>query len=369
MIVKILTGRPEKYAFAGLLTESGVEFCSSAEDLIGEEADVVIVDPEELENDSSAAAFIRRRNSSGKKTIISSPERKKSLYRELRATGLLDPEGVNEEKKTAGEWDQKSRREGEPDRRPVRPSFRRKIGVIGLSELAAQGFVTMLLAEELASESAEDGSLVTVFSPENDYYYHALKRGRSFEAVPFRDVVEVMGEWSEYGPDNHKGRPVNLCDGISWATGSTQKEDRELAEGWSSMVDRLEGNHVICEFSSGQFRREAVSAGGYLDALLVIADPFPSSMGKESSCLEMVRSCGVPAVHAVSCMNDSVKTEVMQEFLGTNEIIYLPFVDPAAVCEAEYRGENPYRIDRIRRLTMPSVCEMIEKLDRITGRF
>ena len=95
----------------------------------------------------------------------------------------------------------------------------------------------MLLAEELASESVEDGSLVTVFSPENDYFYQALKLGRSFEGRVFRDIAEVMEEQSEYGSDRYEDRLINLSDGISWATGGSQKKSKPSMEGWLSMID------------------------------------------------------------------------------------------------------------------------------------
>ena len=368
MVIKILTDRPEKYAFVGLLSGDRVESCSSTMDLADEEADILIADPDLMEKDSTAAAYIRRRNSSGRISIISSPERKKSLFRELKAAGLVNPEEKSNGKDHTAEKDPELYQGEDPAGMVRRPSFRRRIGVIGLSEMASAGFVTMLLAEELASQSVEDGSLVTVFSPENDYFYQALKLGRSFEGREFRDIEEVMEERSEYGSERYEDRLINLSDGISWATGGSQKKGKSSTDGWLSMIDWIEGNHVICCCSPDQFRRELRHADQYLDVLLVIADPFPSSLEKESVCLEMVRSSGLPVVYVVSHMNDFVKKEMIQACLGTDEIIYLPSVDPAAVCEAEYSGLNPYRIDRIRRLTMPSVCGMIEKLDQITGR-
>lgn len=368
MLIKILTERPEKYAFVGLLSKDSVEFCSSSAELVDEEADILIADPDLMEKDSTAAAYIRRRNSSGKISIISTPERKKSLFRELKAAGLVNSEEKNYEKNHTAERDFELYQGVDSAGMIRRPSFRRRIGVIGLSELASAGFVTMLLAEELASESVEDGSLVTVFSPENDYFYQALKLGRSFEGRVFRDISEVMEDHSEYGSDRYEDRLINLSDGISWATGSSQKMKMYPADGWLSMLDWIEGNHVICVCSPEQFRRELRHADQYLDVLLVIADPLPSSMEKEAACLEMIRSSELPIVYAVSHMNDYVKKEIIQECLGTDEMIYLPSVDPAAVCEAEYSGQNPYRIDRIRRLTMPAVCGIIEKLDQITGR-
>ena len=105
-----------------------------------------------------------------------------------------------------------------------------------------------------------------------------------------------------------------------------------------------------------------------LDVLVVVGDPLPSSLLSGKKTLDTYRQLGLPVVYVINHVTDVVKKDLILDYLDANEVFFLPAVDPSIVCEAEYLGENPYRIDRIRKQTMAPVCGIIERIKKL-GNF
>ena len=131
----------------------------------------------------------------------------------------------------------------------------------------------MLLAEELASESLRDGSLITVFAPECDYFFHALSLGKKFKQEGFRNIRSLLAD------DRFRNSPdrtvVNLSEGISWVVGSgenTEESDCYPPEKME-MIERLEGNYILsfcgaCRFDAVEKIRSC------LNVLIVVATSY-----------------------------------------------------------------------------------------------
>ena len=102
-----------------------------------------------------------------------------------------------------------------------------------------------------------------------------------------------------------------------------------------------------------------------LDVLVVVGNPLPSSLLAGKKTLETLRQLELPVIYVVNHVTDVVKKDLIIDYLDTNEVVFVPAVDPAAVCEAEYMGENPYRLDIIRKQTMASICGIIEQIKKL----
>lgn len=364
MIVRVLTNRPEKYAYLEKYYRGTAEIqYTAADDLVSVgnavDDDIIIADPELMGGNYFAGTMMKRRNVQRKPFIISEPGRVKGLTRELKAAGL-EAGGVSITGE-AGSGNMEPDSQDAQIRQSGRPSFRHVVGIVELNAGADAGFLTMLLAEELASESLRDGSLVTVFAPDCDYFYYALSLGKKYEPNGFRALDEV-GENPE--KDSAGRMEINVSEGISWAVGSGRIREKieNCSEAWTRCLERLEGNYLLCFLKIPETDRERELFRAVVDALIVVADSLPSSMLAGRKNLEAVRGLGIPLIYVVNHTTDSVKKDLILDYMDTDHVVFVPAVNPASVCEAEYLEENPYRIDQIRKQTMTPVCSIIEQI-------
>ena len=370
MIVRILTDRSKKYAVLEELYGPAAEFrYSSVDEMMTDpdqgREDIVVADPELDDLDGVAGSLLKKRLITGKTFIICGPERIRGLVRELKAAGLetRDTDNAEEPLMMAEGTEPVNdiyRREGL--KKTQIPVLRLCIGLVELSDGAGAGFLTLLLAEELASESFQDGKLVTVFAPDDPYYSRALSLEKRFGPEDFQDIIIQTGREDLVSTEIRAA--VNIDEGISWAVGSGSGPNRQSIDLKTKLeaLERTEGNYILCPFHFPEIGNRLPLLKESLDALIVVTDPRPSSVLSGMDRLEQLRDSGIPLIYVVSHTNAAVKRNDIFDSLETEDAVFIPDVDPAAVIEAEYSGQNPYRIDGIRKLTMAPVCGIIDRL-------
>ena len=375
MIVRILTDRPEDYAFLEGLYDKAVQFryTSAGEPLTDPDrssGDIVVADPKMDGLEQLAGSVMKKRMLAGKPFIICGPERVKGLVRELKAAGL-EPGGSRESVCPEEELQGREEEEDPYRRKEYRPRtekpFRLRIGLIGLNDGAGAGILTMLLAEELASQSFENGRLVTVYAPGEPYFYRALSLGKDLPGERFREIGEMAQPDESTGSDQRE--TLNVVEGISWvvASGSHQDDPAWDREKSLEMMEQIEGNYLLLPFRQFPSDMDSELLKASLDVLLVITDPRPSALLSGLESLEEIRKTGIPPVFVISHMNEAVKTEQVLNFLETDDAVLFPELSAADLCTAEYKGENPNRIDAVRKQTMTPVCDIIDQLMRLCG--
>lgn len=368
MIVRILTDRPEQFAYLEDLYGNRTEIqYTAAEDLVNAgqlvDEDIVIADPQLMGDNYYAGTLMKRRNALGKPFIISEPGRVKGLTKELKAAGLETERVLN-----SGKSDNRDAELISTETnlwQTGRPPFRYIVGIMELNKKADAGFLTLLIAEELASESFRDGSLVTVIAPGCNYFYYALSLGKKFGTDGFKTFDELLEDY--YSEGSEEKIKFNVSEGISWTVdaGNIQEKESKNSIDWTRVIDRIEGNYLLCFFGDSGSVRETEQIRKMVDALIVVADPLPSSMLSGGKRLEEIRKAEVPLIYVVNNVTETVKKDLILDYLDTSDVIFVPAVDPAAVCESEYLEENPYRMDQIRKKTMTPVCQIIEQIRKI----
>lgn len=386
-------------------------------------ADVILVDPELTIRDSYTSVQMKRWMAEGNPLLICAPERRKSLVRELKSVGIETGAPIPEE--TAGPDLYQNQEERKPEE-PARPVYRHVFGIVELTREADAGLITMMMAEELASEMQEDHGLVTVFAPQQSCFYYSLGLESKLGEAGFQRLDEYLQYLMEKEGIDDSGEVPNFLEGISWLTATGHvpkgKEHEECAEpqeagknaahpehgdpfgcsenrgaavcaedaehsgskespdnagnsehcaqpessvreqSRTEVIRKLQGNVLLCCYSAEEFEKDVREAADCLEAVLVVADARPSSLMEGSEHLNLIRESGLPVVFAVSRMNRSVRQPLVSQILQTEEIIWVPEIDSAVRYEAEYQEENPYRFEEIRKVMMLPVSQMIDRL-------
>ncbi|MGI6205586.1 MAG: hypothetical protein ACOYJI_02990 [Anaerovoracaceae bacterium] len=191
MLIRIMTSRASQYRKLIDKYSGSADFvCDGSADSVfdsGESGkpDIIIVDPACLSSSFTAAAIRKRAASEKTDVIVGDPGRPRSLERELAAAGLTAVESEN----TSGDI--------VPAEAETAGISRCRIGIAGLTDDSGAELITMMLAEELASELLGTGGLVTVYSPGDPYFYRALSLGSRFPDGGFKDVTAMYREMDE----------------------------------------------------------------------------------------------------------------------------------------------------------------------------
>ena len=380
MLIRIITARQSKYSelekkygrsseiiFSRSdspepnLSDSGDGICleSGAE----RRADIVIADPEFLRENSFSAASIRNRASAEHfRFIIGDPERMKSLERELAAAGVMHMDNDEEEADSC------------EDEAAALIKRRLTAGITGLADGSGAGFVTMILAEELASELFEAGGLVSVYAPGDRYFYRALQLDRRFPDGSFRDISKLIrkvekrsAEETVSGAEDDEERiAVNEDEGICSAAACEDSvgTDPDMR---ASFVNRLDGVFVLRKYTCSEFREEYRSAAQNMDVLIAVLDPLPSKMKDAEEMLALVKACGVPVIYVVNRMTRGTESSRVLSFLETYDAVFLPCADYGTLCRCENIGVNPYRDENIRRQLMDPLCGIVDRIREAGG--
>lgn len=358
MQIIIYTERFDEYApLFSAYYEKEIEFrcVTEARDLSeadkGKEDVLILADPHMLEKAGASVLFADRRGG-WSDVIIGSPENISSIKKEIKEMDRLKESRTQY---TAGNV----RAELSPirqsvEKKHVQPEKKRRvvIGTAGLSPGAGASFLTMMLAEVLASEAAADNGSVTVLSVDDTYIYDALGLDKKFAEGSFSDIYPMRN-------GEHVFRP-NVDEGISWAVAAGYSDSLKLLPAEKACIARIiPGSYILWDMESDDLELTLRQAKGAVDMLLLVIDPLPSALVNNMDRLKYIKNIGIPLVAVFNKWNDGVDERAVMDYVGIDERVIMPSIDAALVYRAEYECENPYRNAVVRRCVSDSMKELI----------
>ncbi len=318
---------------------------------------VIIADPHMLEGGGASALFAHQ-GTEWPEIIIGGPDSVSSIKKELRSIESLKEEcPVSEADVREGNAEAAGKVRGRNIRSPEREDEQERtaVGITGLSRGAGASFITLILAEALASEAAGMGKQITVLSVDDSYIYDALGMERRFRAGAFTDVY-IMRDGS------HVMRP-NVDEDISWAVSAPDSESRKLLPGEKACIARIiPGNYILWDMGYDDFDFTLRQARSSLDLLILVIDPLPSAMIGGMKRLTDIKGSGIPVLTVFNKWNKGVDAEAALDFAGCEDYITVPMADASLIYRAEYECENPYRNPEIRRTVSDAVRNLTGKI-------
>ncbi len=225
---------------------------------------------------------------------------------------------------------------------------------------AGASFITMVLAEELASEYVDDGSIV-IFSTGSAYFYDSLGFESKFSESGFIDAeLFASGKAAADSPY------VNLSEGISWIVSSPTSVRKPLAQSdRSKTLYRIKGNVILWDIGYELFSSDPEAAVKDIDALIFVIDPLPSSMLTYYDIFKKVKSLNIPVIYVLNRMNSGIDRSEAESFLKIKRPEVIDAVPAESIYASEYACENPYRNKNVRMIISDSINSISERLKKL----
>ncbi len=358
MLIVICTDRIQEFTpIVSVFREtSAFHFTENVESVLQSDPcpDVLVADPHIMERSGRSLSTLIRNASQHKiRVMVADPHCPGSLLRELRRMGLDTEEKEREAYDTKeNPSEQKSKSEG---------FFSKKIAVTGLCHSAGAGFLTMLLAEEAAAETAGKDGLVTVLSCADSYLYHALGLKERFSGKAFRSVKSYAGDRNYY--DLMK---TNTDEGICWLAASGADDWIRDVHTIQDILQSIPRGYVFCDAGIPMSLDASAWIRECCDAVIAVINPLPSALMQSDDVLHSLKACGVPVIYVINRHNEGIDTQSVMDYLSITEAVFLPFADPAETARCEFAQKNPYRSESIRRIVMDPVCRILQQVRSLT---
>jgi len=207
-----------------------------------------------------------------------------------------------------------------------------RIGIIGLTEGAGASFVTLALAKAISGY----GLVPAVVELGKGGIYESLGMAERFAGREFFSFHQALHE-------NRKIRNrSNFDEGINWALRGPGEDHIDLgATKMMRLMDNIQGEAVLCDFSGldidsvhSTLMKELLTD---MESLVLVIDPLPSKLMKGYSTLARLSRISDSLTVVVNKYNRGVNRAEMLKLLKVRKPLYLPYVAPEEIYEAEYR--------------------------------
>ncbi len=325
---------------------------------------IVLADPRLMEEQSVYNGGMTDMNDPDVRIIIGSPVSGNGLAREIKKE--MEAQGIVISRYVPPEIMEESAVRYRPmgNERQVRklhspgiqvPRERKVIGIAGMSPGAGCTFLTMLLAEELASSMLPGNPQITVLSLEDASIYNSLGMKERFKDRLFTDAAELK--------DLEIREPVNMDEGISWAVSSPESEAGFLLPGEKAATARsLPGDFILWDMGCRELRPVLRQARDTLDTLILVIDPLPSALLTGYANLDTVRGSACPVIFLLNKWNLGVDQASVLDYLEVEDPVLMSMMDTALIYRAEFACENPYREREIREMAADTMRELIARM-------
>ena len=232
----------------------------------------------------------------------------------------------------------------------------RRIGIVPVSKSAGAGFVTAMLATELAA--VNPGGITAV----------ELGRGNLYDQLCadrwFR-VRQMVSYWNCLHGEGQVERIVNPRCGVNWLirTPEDKWEEPDLERGRAvKLLYSLPGDVAFVDFSSVE-EGDLLYLLEDMDQIVAVVDPMPSKLLEGYEMIHRLKLWNKPVVWAVNRWNDQVDGKELRKILGNERsAVSLPEIARAVLYQAEYAGIGFIEHQQIRRLMAPGTEELIKRL-------
>ncbi len=325
---------------------------------------IVLADPRLMEERAAENCGLTDLDDPDIRILIGSPASGSGLARELKremeAQGIsvsryVPPEMLEEtEVRYRPMSAERQPRRLAPAEKRVRKE-RKVIGIAGMSPGAGCTFLTLLLAEELATALPPGDSLISVLSVEDASIYNALGMKERFRDRDFTEPADLRNMEERMTP--------NLDEGISWAVAPPFSEAQYLLPGEKVSIARsLPGDYVLWDMGSAELGPTLRQAKDTLDVLILVIDPLPSALLASYANLETVRNCACPVYYLLNKWNTGIDQASVLDYLGIESPLLMPLLDTALIYRSEFACENPYREREIRETAADTLRELTGRL-------
>jgi len=247
----------------------------------------------------------------------------------------------------------------------------KRIGIVPVSEGAGAGFVTVMLATELAAlrgfggNSSCSGAGITVVE---------LGRGNLFEQLCadrwFR-VRQMVSYWNCLHGEGQVERILNPRCGVNWLLrtpmdqlcGMEGKNPEELERGRAvKLLYSLPGDVAFVDFSSVN-EADLMYLLEDMDQVVAVMDPMPSKILGGYERLYRLKLWNKPVTWVVNRWDPRIDGKDLKKVLGNErKWIALPEIPRGLIYQSEYAGWGIAEHQQIRRLIAPGAEELIQRL-------
>ena len=246
----------------------------------------------------------------------------------------------------------------------------KRIGIVPVSKGAGAGFITAMLATELAAITGAGGEEITVVE---------LGRGNLFDQLCadrwFR-VRQMVSYWNCLHGEGYVERIMNPRCGVNWLLRTPDDRSKAEADGaeqhWPEFVlERgravkllysLPGDVAFVDFSS-------VNEGDLLylledmDQIVAVVDPMPSKLLEGYEMIHRLKLWKKPVVWTVNRWTEEISGKDLRKILGPDRnAVMLSEVPRGILYQGEYAGVGFMEQQKIRRLMAPGMEEIIKRL-------
>lgn len=246
---------------------------------------------------------------------------------------------------------------------------RYKIGIIGISADSGVSFLTTALAAYFAEQKK---ITPVVLELGKGSLYHSLGMERHFSGRSFKSVFEA-----ERDQENVKNI-WNLYKGINWAlqTPLDLQKNYGFLEKFR-LIHNIAGDLLFCDFSGCQVGRmeqdkienEVLQCDSTwqllreMNKILLVVDPLPSKLLVGGEQLARYRLSRLPITFVVNKDNKGVQHKELNNYLQIKDAVWIPYLEPQLLYEAEYSCIEPYGIEKIKKALWEPLC----KIEKILG--
>lgn len=241
-----------------------------------------------------------------------------------------------------------------------------KIGIISTSNHSGVSFLTTILAAYFAEQKKITPAVLELGSGS---LYYSLGIEKYFSGRSFISVFE-----EEKNQENVRNI-WNLHKGINWALQTPQdyRKNYNFINKFR-LIYNVPGDLLLCDFSgckvglSGKnIERNQLDETWQLlremDHIFLVIDPLPSKLLEGSEQFAHYQLSRLPIKIVINKDNQGVQHKELQNYLQTKDVIWIPYLQPELLYEAEYRCLEPYGMDKIK----DTLKEPLSKLESLLG--
>ncbi|MEA4986730.1 MAG: hypothetical protein VB095_01620 [Anaerovorax sp.] len=244
-----------------------------------------------------------------------------------------------------------------------------KIGIVSISNHSGVSFLTTILAAYFA-EQKKITPVVLELGTASLYYSLGIEKyfsDRSFVSVfeEERNQENVRDIW-------------NLYKGINWALQTPQDYRKNCGViNKFRLIHNVPGDLLLCDFSGCKVGLSGGNSGNNeinqldetwqllreMDQIFLVIDPLPSKLLAGSEQFAHYRLSRLPIKIIINKDNQGVQHKELQNYLQTKDVIWIPYLQPELLYEAEYRCLNPYGVDKIKN----KLKDPLSKIESVLG--